>query len=187
MPEHEPPSDADLAALADDVRGTDAAQERSRRRWLAQQALEEARIVGVLLDAAEQHHTVTVRTVSGRRHTGSVVLVAVDCCAVLTAPGTRSYLLLDAITVVTLDRSIRPVPASADRIAPVGATLRELLADEIDQRPIVALVSRGSDEAVVGRLLAVGMDVATLESDDRRTLVYVSLASLTEASFLASG
>ena len=187
MPDPGPPSDADLAALVDDVRGADAAQERSRRRWLAQQALEEASIVGVLLDAAEQQQTATIETVSGRRHTGAVVLVASDCCVVLAPSGTRSYLALDGITVVTLDRSIRSVPASADRVAPISATLRELLADEIGQRPEIAVVSRGSDESVVGRLVAVGRDVLTLESDDRRTLAYVSLASLTEASFLASG
>ena len=182
-----PPTDADLTALVDDVRGADAAQERTRRRWLQQQALEEARLLGVLLDAAEQRLTVTVRTVSGRQHTGAVVLVAEDCCAVLTPTGTRAYLALDAVTVVSLDRAIRPVPAAAQRAAPISATLRELLADEVDQRPTVALVSRGDDAAVVGRLLAVGVDVATIEVDDRRMLAYVSLPSLTEASFLASG
>lgn len=187
MSDPQPPTDADLTALVDDVRGADAAKERSRRRWLQEQSLEEARMLGVLLDAAEQRHTVTVRTVSGRQHTGAVVLVAADCCALLSPTGTRTFLVIDAITVVTLDRSFRPVPASADRRPPVAATLRDLLADEIDQRPVVALVSAGATDAVVGQLIAVGADVVTVEVDDRRTFAYVSLASLTEASFLASG
>lgn len=182
-----PPTDADISALVDDVRGADAAQERTRRRWLQQQALEEARMAGVLLDAAEQRHTVTVRTVSGRQHIGAVVLVAADCCALLTATGTRVFLPLEAITVVGLDRSIRPVPPAAQRTPPVTATLHELLADEMASRPTIAVVSRGSGDAVVGRLIAVGLDVLTVEVDDRRMLAYVSLPSLTEASFLASG
>ena len=186
MREPQSPIDAELTALVDDARGADAAQERSRRRWLTQQAMEEATIAGVLSDAAEHRHTVTLRTVSGRQHTGVVVLVAADCCALRTTNGARTFIALDAITVIGVDRAFRPVAPAGERLAPAHATLRELLADEIDQRLGITIVCRGDDEALVGRLLAVGADILTLEIDDRRMLAYVSVSSVTEAS-LASG
>jgi hypothetical protein len=181
------PTDADLTRLLDAERGAQAARERSQQRWLRQAALEEARLVGVLLDAAEQRLSVSVATVSGRRHIGVVTMVGQDCCALLTTGGTRTYLRTSAITVVQHDRLLRPVPAAADRPAPLQTRLAELLADLVTDRPVVAFVTAGGDEAVVGRLLAVGVDVATVEIDERRAVAYVALDSVTEASFLPSG
>lgn len=181
------PTDADLTALLDAERGAQAARERSQERWLRQAALEEARLTGVLLDAAEQHLAVNVSTVSGRRHSGRITMVAQDCCGVLTTAGTQAYLRTAAITVVQHDRLLRPVPAAADRRAPVETRFADLLADLTEERPVVAFFSAGAIDAVVGRLLAVGVDVATVEIDERRSVAYVALESVTEASFLPSG
>ena len=187
MSDPQGPTDADLTALLDAERGAQAARERSQERWLRQAALEEARLAGVLLDAAEQRLSVTVTTVSGRRHIGVVAMVGQDCCGMVTSGGTRTYVRTAAITVVQHDRLLRPVPAAADRPAPVPTRLTDLLADLVDERPVVAFVSAGGTEAVVGRLLAVGVDVATVEIDERRAVAYVALDSVTEASFLPSG
>lgn len=183
----EGPTDADLTALLDAERGAQAARERSQERWLRQAALEEARLAGVLLDAAEQRLSVTVATISGRRHIGTVTMVAQDCCGLLTTGGTRTYVRTAAITVVQHDRLLRPVPAAADRPAPTQTRFADLLADLTEERPVVAFVSAGGSDAVVGRLLAVGVDVATVEIDERRSVAYVALDSVTEASFLPSG
>lgn len=181
------PTDDDLTALLDAERGAQAARERTQERWLRQAALEEARLTGVLLDAAEQRLSVTVTTASGRRHIGVVVMVGADCCGMLTSGGTRTYLRTSAITVVAHDRLLRGVAAAADRPAPVPTRLTDLLADLVEERPSVAFVSAGGKDAVVGRLLAVGVDVATVEIDERRSVAYVALDSVTEASFLPSG
>jgi hypothetical protein len=185
--ESQGPTDADLTALLDAERGAQAARERSQERWLRQAALEEARLVGVLLDAAEQRLSVTVTTVSGRRHIGTITMVGEDCCGMLTTGGTRTFLRTSAVTVVQHDRLLRPIPAAADRRAPVQTRLADVLADLVEDRPAIAFVSAGGSDAVVGRLLAVGMDVATVEIDERRAVAYVALDSVTEASFLPSG
>lgn len=181
------PTDADLTALLDAERGAQAARERSQERWLRQAALEEARLTGVLLDAAEQRLSVSVTTASGRRHFGVITMVGQDCCSMLTTGGTRTHVRTAAITTVQHDRLLRPVPAATDRPAPVQTRLTDLLADLVAERPVVAFVSAGRPDAVVGRLLAVGVDVATVEIDDRRAVAYVALESVTEASFLPSG
>ena len=181
------PSDADLTALLDAERGAQAARERSNERWLRQAALEDARLTGLLLDAAEQHLSVTIATTSGRRHVGRVITVGEDCCGMLTAGGTRTYLRTAALTVMQHDRLLRPLPAAADRPAAVATTFVDVLADLSHDQPVVACVNQGAPDAVVGRLLAVGVDVATIEVDERRSVAYVALDSVTEVSFLASG
>ena len=177
----EPPSDADLAGLLDDERGRASAQERTRQRWLRRQALEEARLSGVLLSAAEHHADVTIRTTAGRSHHGRVELVAGDFCGLRTAAA-AVYLRLAAITVVQPERSVQALPAADQRAAAVGTTLQEFLADLAPDHPDVGLVCVGEPLPVSGRLLAVGADVVTLEMDQRRSLIYVALPSLTEVS-----
>ena len=187
MTEPTGPSDADLAAFVDAERGADAARRRSSERWLRQQALDEARLTGVLLGAAEQATQVLARTASGRSHTGSVVGLGEDFVALRTGAGALVYIRLDALTVVQVDRGLRALPAADERPAPRRAVLRDVLADEAAERPDITLFGFGLSDAVVGRLLAVGIDVATIEIDDRRTVAYVALASVTEASLRASG
>ena len=174
------PTDADFADLLDDARSASAASSRTSRRWLRQQALEEARLTGVLLGAAEHGDTLTIRTTSGRTHTGAVQVVGGDFCALRAGTGDVVYIRTDAITVVQPDRGIAAVPASDGRAGAVSRTLVEELADRAGEQPDVSIVSTGQRDAVPGRLLAVGVDVATLEVDQKRGLAYVALASVTE-------
>lgn len=182
----EPPTDSELAGLLDAERGSQAARERTNQRWLRQQALEEAQLAGVLLSAAEQHATVTIRSSSGRSYTGLVALVAGDFCGLRTA-NAEVYIRLDAMTVVQPDRSLQALPAGDDRTGPLGTTLREFLADLAGDRPDLGFVCTGQPHAVPGRLVAVGIDVASVEMDQRRTVAYVALGSVTEVSLRASG
>lgn len=181
------PSDADLAALLDEARSTAAARSRSSRRWLRQQALAEARLSGVLLSAAEQHATVTIRTTSGRTHTGPVDTVGADFCAVRTSADTVVYIRASAITLVQPDRGLSAPPAADERSAAVGTTLDEALAADAPEQPDVSFVCQGQRDAVPGRLLAVGADVASVEVDQRRSVAYVALSSVTEVSRRPSG
>lgn len=182
----DPPSDDDLAALLDSERGHQAARDRSTRRWLRQQALEEAKLTGVLLSAAEQDLSVTIRTSAGRSYTGPVTSVGSDFCGVRSGD-LDVYIRLDAVTVVQPDRNLQALPAGDDRRGPVTMTLHEFLAGHAPERPDVSVVCTGQTQAVPGRLLAVGADVVSLEVDDKRTIAYVALASVTELSLRASG
>ena len=181
------PTDTELAALLDEARGVEAVRSRTNRRWLQQQALEEARLSGVLLSAAEQGATVTIRTISGRTHTGAVTTVAADYCSLRTTAGAQVCVRMDAITLVQPDRGMQPVAAADARMAPTRTTLAQMLATEAPETPDVTFVCAGQPDAVPGRLIAVGTDVATLQTDDRRGLAYVALASVVEVWLRGSG
>ena len=181
------PTDAELAALLDEARGSEAVRSRTSRRWLEQQALEEARLSGVLLAASEQGGTITVRTVSGRTHTGRVTAVASDFCTLHTATGTDVSIRLGALTLIQPDRGMQPVRAADSRTAPTRTTLTQMLSASAPESPDVTFVCAGHPDAVPGRLVAVGVDVATLQTDDRRGLAYVALASVTEVWLRGSG
>ncbi len=183
----QPPTDADLAALLDEERGIQAARARTSQRWIRQQALEEARLSGVLLSAGEQQEVVTVRTTSGRSYTGTVVALGADYVAVASGGGGVVYITLNALTVLQADRSLVAVPAGDDRDAPRGATLRDVLVEQAGDRPDVAFVCAGQPESIPGQLLAVGVDVASIAVDERRRVAYVSLSSVTEVLLRASG
>ena len=181
------PTDAELADLLDDARGSEARRSRTSRRWLEQQALEEARLSGVFLSASEDGATVTVRTTSGNTYSGQIDDVAADYCTLRTSAGASVSVRYSAVTLIQPDRGLRAVAAADARSAPIGTTLVEMLADHAPERPDVTFVCAGQTDAVPGQLIAVGVDVATLQADDRRGLVYVALASVTEVWLRASG
>lgn len=183
----QPPTDADLAGLLDEERGAQAARSRSTQRWMRQQALEEARLGGVLLSAAEQQEVVTVRTTSGRSYTGTVADVGADYVAVVSTGGLLVYVVLVAITFLQSDRTLTSLPATDGRVGERSATLHDVLADQAAERPVVAFVCAGQAESVPGKLLAVGVDLATIEVDERRRVGYVALSSVTEVSLRPSG
>ena len=183
----EPPTDADLAALLDEERSASAAKARSTQRWIRQQALEAARLTGVLLAAAEQHESVTLRTTSGRSYTGRVVAVGSDFAAITTHEGTVVYIALAALTLLQCDRGLEAVAAEDARPAPRAATLRDVLADHAADRTDVSFVCAGSSDSIPGQLVGVGVDVASIAVDERGRVAYVALSSVTEFLLRASG
>src|SRR5690606_35255177 len=82
---------AELSARLDrwaaDARVDEAAQRRSRERWLRQQAEEGATLAGVLADLAEGEAAVTVQTAAGHRHHGVLRAVGADFVAVEAGAG----------------------------------------------------------------------------------------------------
>ncbi|MPZ74848.1 MAG: hypothetical protein GEU74_16825 [Nitriliruptorales bacterium] len=186
MPDEPPVTDRELASLLDEAHGEQAAAQRSRRRWLRQQAQADARLTGVLLNASEARHVTTIRTTNGEAYTGTVLAVGQDFCAVGTGRAT-TYVRLAAASVVLPDAAVVAAGAADHRAGPLDTTFSEALAERATQRPAVAVEFQGPAPTVRGILAAVGFDVATLETEGRAGVAYVSLGSVAAVSFLASG
>ncbi len=179
--------DAALRRLVDEARADGESQERIRRRWLRQQAEEEAEFAGTLLALLERGATVTLGSQTGRRHTGRLVGLGRDVCALELEDARRVWLRLDALETVRPEPGLDAPPASDARMERQDLELVEVLARLVDERPSVRLVTRGSPEPVSGELRSVGADVATLREGGRGTTCYVRLPSVVEISVLDSG
>ena len=180
-----PVTDRDLASLLDDARGAEAATQRTRQRWLRQQAQGDARLCGVLLHATEHGHDVAIATVAGGSHSGTLAGVGPDFCT-LHAASRTTLITLAAVATVVPGAGVAALPATDHREPPEGTNFAEALAERAEDRPVVLMEVAGRGEPLRGVLVAVGTDVASVETDGRG-IVYVSLASLAAVSFLASG
>lgn len=162
----------------DEARADQAAQQRSRERWLRQQVTEEARFAGTLVNLAERRAPVAVRVANGRTHRGEIAVVGLDFCLVRGA--VDAYLALDGLVWV------RPTGASGavamgDRPAQADLSLIELLGRLAPDRPRVALFLRGDPDPLTGHLRAVGLDVLTLQvAGDGRDTCFVPTSALWE-------
>lgn len=188
-PFHEPvPGEADLVAhltrwLAEQ-RVDDAANARSRERWLRQQAEEEGTFAGVLLDLAERQRPVVLATGPTRRLRGRLRAVGRDFCLLGTDRGVNVVVAHRAVSSVRLEPHARPL--TGDRAVVASTGLMETLAELAGTRPRVLVVTRPG-EPLAGVLRAVGSDVLTLRLDgDPPATVYVPAASVAEVS-LAEG
>jgi hypothetical protein len=156
-----------LAALgrwAADERGAEAGRQRSRERWLRQQATGSATFTGVLTDLAEAGTEVVVTT-TARAWSGAVVGVGRDFCVVEDRRGAGILVATAAVISVTAApggrRLGRPGEPSGERAAPLGLRLIDALGMLAGERNPV-LLSLGIDHQVPGELIAVGSDVVTL-------------------------
>lgn len=157
-----PPSDDPFVRLTDEGRLADAIRDRSEERELRQQQSEFATFAGTMRDLAEAHQHVTVRSASGRSYQGPLLAVAVDHLVIAGGSDRTIHIAVDQVTAVQLDPTGVGSVAAGDRGAAQDRTLDEVLADALEDRPIVVIVTRGDGEAHRGRLLAVGEDVVTL-------------------------
>src|SRR4051794_33006318 len=128
MPERDPFDD-----LLDRARGDDAARQRTRERWLKQQAAEAATLPGTLLDLAEAGVGVGISTVDGRAHQGEISGIATEFVALRTGGGTV-LIVVDAIVAVRPRASTQGTIASGDRPPPLDLTLQEALVDAAGDR-----------------------------------------------------
>jgi hypothetical protein len=191
----------DLGRWGGDVRASDAANARSRERWLRRQAAEEATLPGVALDLAERGDAVVLKTTSGRAHRGRLVAVARDVW-VLRSDSSRGSGGEDGMagaTFVSTDAiaSLRAQPGGTGRPAleagggrpvPLAASMADMLTELAVEHPRVRVVVLGEPEAMVGELRSVGVDVATLRvAGEPPSTVYVRLGSVSELSVLGSG
>jgi len=165
---------------ASEIRTDAATQRRRRENWLRRQAADDASLVGVLVDLAEQGHLVRIATVGGGSHQGRL-RGAGSQVLVLECGRTRVLVAVDAVTTV------QAVPGDDDVISPVGhrvdddpTTLSDLLSHSVDDGVEVTLVTRGG-QVVSGEVASVGRDVVLVRPDRRTPLVYVVLDSLSEA------
>jgi hypothetical protein len=157
-------------------RTTAAARNRTRERWLRDQASASANWAGVLVDLAEQATNVVIGM--GRvRCTGRIVGVARDFCVVQQAAGRPVLIALDAISAVW-PASQTSGFAAGDRRASLALSMAGALSALADERGRVALMLEDGDQ-VEGELFSVGEDVIALriEAPSRRS-VYVRLASV---------
>lgn len=172
---------ARLDSWADQLRSDAAAQIRRREQWLRRQATEDATVAGVMVDHAEHRSTLAITTRSGNRHVGEVRGAGA---------GLVTLELTDARVVIELDQidTFRALPTgnrparnpAGHRSRPEPLTMAEVLAEVAYEHPQVTLVTR-SGEKVAGELIAVGRDLVMMRPPERGGLVYLPLASLSEA------
>lgn len=170
---------AALERWAADARVIDAAERRTRERWLARAAEEDATLVGVLTDLAERQVPVVVASCTGRRHHGAVSAIGADFVALRTAAGEQVLLATGAV------RSVRTAPqvgaAWGDRATSARVDLAGALAGLAAERERVLVVTAEGAEAVAGELRGVGHDVLVLRTErDRGAVVYVPLGAVAE-------
>ncbi len=175
MPEPDP-----LVELVDQGRTGERTAARSRERALRRAAEEGATLAGLLVDLVERGSSVVMHTVTGRRHSGTLVALGTDYCVVHTASGADPHLRLDALASVRPGRDQRHAPPAGDRRPVLDRLLVEVLGRLVDERPRLVLVSRGGAQ-VAGELRSVGADVVTLALDAGRDLCFVATATITEA------
>ncbi|MGH9164593.1 MAG: hypothetical protein ACRDZW_03635 [Acidimicrobiales bacterium] len=176
---------ADLARWTGEHRSAAAAESRVRQRWLRQQAVEDARFAGLVLDLSERATTVVVRTITGRSVRGRIVAVAADCCLIGLDGGPPTLVRLEAMASVRPEPGRRATEADAERAAPAAATMADVLAGMAAERPRVRIGLVGPEEPFTGELRAVGADVVTIRLDgDAAAVVYLRLAAVAEVTLL---
>lgn len=184
------PDQADDLARVDDwagqLRSDAAAQLRRREHWLRRQAAEDATVAGVLVDHAEQDSTLAITTRSGNRHVGRL-RGAGAALVIIEVVGARVAIELEDIdTFQALPNSKRrTLDPMGHRSRAEATTMTEVLSQVVDDRPEVTLVTR-SGEHVAGELVAVGRDVLMVRPPDRGALIYLPVASVSEALLPAS-
>jgi hypothetical protein len=175
-----------LVGLTDDERLAAAIQERAQVRDLTQRATELATLAGTLRDLAERRAGVSLLTVSGRTHRGSLLAVSVDHVVLATASGQQVLVRVDAIAVTRPDPDSRAPLAQGDREPATDQLLAERASLWVEDRPVLAVSVRGVPDLLRGRLLAVAEDLLTLSLDGARTPTYVTIDAV-EAVALEGG
>lgn len=159
--------------------------DRRRTRWLANQALEEATVTGVVADLVQQGQSVVVRLLDGRHHRGLIRVVGEDFCAMRTSTGIDSLITYRAI------RSVHSQPGaeivSGDRRVHPATALRHALAELAADGVRVHLSFGETHEIITGELRSVGIDLVTLRLDGNGGWAYVPLAAVSEVSLVESG
>jgi hypothetical protein len=178
--EWQPPATDPFVRLADEGQLADAIAARSEERELRQQASELATFAGTMRDLAEARRHVTVRCATGRSYQGELLAVAVDHLVVRAGERATVHVATDQVSAVTVDPAVTSGWAAGDRDAAQDRTLAEVLANALDARPTVVLVTRGDGEVHRGRLLAVGEDVVSVRGDGVGHVRYLPTNALSE-------
>jgi hypothetical protein len=172
---------AQLGVWASEERSAQAAADRSRQRWLRQQAGESATWLGLLVDLAERQVDLAVALRSGGRTLhGRVTGVAKDFCVVADRTASTIIALAHVATVrcpPPSDRRIEDVPATGDRPAPLAMTLGDVLDALSGARAVVRIGLVGADP-LRGVLVGAGVDMASLRPTGSDLLVHIASAAI---------
>lgn len=176
-----------LERWAADARIDEAVRRRARERWLAQQAREEATLVGVLADLAERGAVVSLHLRSGRPQRGHVRLLGADFVALAPAGESpeRGGEVLVALGEVASVATRPGEPVSmGDLSSRSRLSLAEVIIGLTGDRERVLLVLAGGHDVVRGTLWSVGQDVVTVRSDDEPVAAtyYVALGAIGQVS-----
>ncbi len=155
---------AALSGWAADARADEAGRARARESWLRRQAAAEATLPGLLVDLAEREVDVVIDLAAGE-HTarGRVRAVGDDFAVVTTRAGHLCLVALAAIAAVRMVGSAWLPEPSGDREPPLTTGLVDALALLAADRPPVQLVLMPSGRTVAGQLVAVGIDLVTVQ------------------------
>lgn len=169
---------ARLDRWAADARIDEAAQRRTRERWLRQQAAEGGRFVGVLADVAERGLAVNVHVPGGRRHSGVVRAVGHDFLMLRSGPA-------EVLVALKAVRSVRVRPGEAvtvgDRSIATPLRLADALGGLAGERARVLVITGDGGDIVAGTLQSVGHDVVVVRTEgDPPAPVYLPLGAVTE-------
>ncbi len=174
--------------LSLDERRRSGARSRSLTSSLLRQASEDADWIGVLEQMVARRSVATVMLSDGTFHTGALSAIGSDFLLVDSRP-----MLLISLRAVA---AVRPTPgqpgsipatqAVSDRSA--GLSMANMLSELAAEAPLVRMAFEGQDASVVGRLVGVGSDVATVKPESGGTPpTYVWLTSVRVVSVLLSG
>lgn len=198
---------AQLERWAAEARVDEAARQRTRERWLRQQAEEGGTLAGVLCDLAERGTPVAVRTRAGHQHRGRVQAVGEDFVAVAAGPvgppgasgpvdpsgavgsagpwgaagsvGPVAFVALAAVSAVQVEAGL--APPTGDRAPRPGARLANVLAGVAAEREQVLIVTAGHSDPIAGSLRSVGRDLVVVRLAGREpATAYVPLAAVAE-------
>jgi hypothetical protein len=177
---------ARLERWAAEARVDDAARQRTRERWLRQQAEEGGSLAGVLCDLAERGTAVAVRTRAGRRHQGRVGAVGEDFVAVESGRSGCAFVALGALSSVRVMPGSGSSPPTGDRAVRTDLPLSEVMAALAAERERVLVVAADGEDAIAGELRSVGVDVVAVRLDGpQRATAYVPIAAVAELVLLA--
>lgn len=183
-PPGHPATDESLARFAADARVAEAVRGRSRERWLRQQSTETTTLAGACWSLAEAGHPLTLTTVAGRVHQGSVLSLGQDFVSVQTARDREVLIPLAMVAAMAPARDRCPTGRPARR----GSTFSDALAHLSADRPAVLIWCLGMSRPISGELVGVGSDVALVAPEEGPSpVVYARVGSVCELSVMASG
>ena len=168
-----------LQQMIDRERSAEGADRRAALFWNTQIDVESMTLSGRLVAAAEHGEPVRITLANGMTRHGLLCSVGADAIDLASLDGTHAIIATDQIATV---RSENRKLVRADENA-VGPSLRELLIGLAERRATIRIVLRSAGEEA-GELVACGADVCVVRGN-RRDLVYVAVAAITEVQVLA--
>jgi hypothetical protein len=172
-----------FARWAADERARDAASQRTRERWLRQQAQEAATLVDILVDLAEARSRAAISVGGGFADVhGRVVGVGNDF-VVVEHQGAATLVALHAVEALRPDagQGDDPIalaaPSGGERRAVIEVNLLAALAALAAHRSPVRLRLAGGG-TLSAELRGVGVDVVMLASPTPRRTVYIPLTAI---------